>query len=408
MAIRSRVGARPAPGQRPCVEWLEIRCVLSAPTGWWLQPVLPVEGFIGPAAYSAPPSAGPQPAHGQGHAKAIDKDAQSDASVDAQADQDGNGHHKAMGSGFAANQDSDGNGAQSGAQSFLAAINTFLQSLIAEFGYRAGHDSANAAAAGAADNDASAAARQAAGGIASVTGSTSGIDASAPGTVSLDSLVSGVDAGSSRAAAAGSGGGMAAAVHAPPAFPTIIDGASAAQLLRDHVASVSQANSVAAGDVMRDGKNLLVPDSSLSKQAAAALRFGPAGFIELGGDDQPAEQILSVSEPTLSEGSAVASGAALPVLAAEGSARLLDGLPTDGRVLQEAMQRFFDRLESLEEGMGVPALTKAAVGPWLVGGAVLTVAGDAARRRARKTGGWASADRVLATEPWGATPGLSF
>jgi hypothetical protein len=372
---------------------LEIRCVLSAPTGWWLQPVLPVEGFVGPAAYPAPPSA-----HGQGHARAIDKDAQSDASVDAQADQDGSGHQKAIGSG----QDSDGNGAQSGAQAIVSAVNNFLQSLMGEFGYGARNGSTNTARA--ADNDTSAAARQAAGGSVSATAGAT----SATATVSLDSLVSGVDAGSSRSAGVGSGSGLTAVVHAPLALQPSVDGTSAAMFLRDHVASGAQATALVAGELVRDGKSLLVPDSSLSKQTAAALRFGPAGFIELGGDDQPAEQVLAISEPALSAGSAPERGAALPVLAAEGSARLLDGLPTDGRVLHEAMQRFFDRLESLEEGLGVPALTKAAVGPWLVGGAVLTVAGDAARRRARKTGGWASADRVLATEPWGATPGLSF
>jgi hypothetical protein len=395
MAIRSRAGARPAPGQRPGIEWLETRCVLSSPSAVGPLAFFSVDDFVGPVALAPPAtlSVGGQ-GHGPGHSPG--------KTDNADTDEPGNdlvffhGHQKGNTS-PAAKQSSSAN-ASSASQSILAAFNSFLKSLTAEFGSGSNDSTGSRAATSGVgvgnDND----------GDHSVS-SIQGNDGGFLGPV--------VDAGAMHAAAA-SGAEMSM-----PGRPSAglqladsekaIDGASAAMLLRDRMASVVQTASTVTADNTRDGKSSLMPENYLSRQSAALLRVAPAGFLDMSGDDQSALQTPPTLRLVTADEATPVGAETLTPLAAEGSARLLDCLPKEAQVLHDAMRRFFDRLDSLEDGSGTPTVAKAATAaPWLLTGALLTVAGDAARRTARRATGWAAADRTTSTEPWGTLPGWGF
>jgi hypothetical protein len=321
--------------------------------------------------------------------------------------QEGNGHQKGSASNSVSGNDANSS-ASSAAQSLRSAINSFLNSLFSDHSSgQANQTGGGAAASAGTGNQSGAAANSGNGpgrdedGAVAMPGSVAAGDVSLAGSVSLEG-------GAIRGSA--SGGALTNAVHALSPQPGDGERSTdtlAAMFLHDRMASTSQATSTFAGDAARDAKANLFAENGLSRQSAAPLRVNPAGYLDLSGSEQAADAAPTTLVQAPADEATAPGAETLTPLAADGSARLLDCLPKDAQVLHDAMRRFFDRLDALEEGMGMTNVAKAATGPWLLTGALLTFAGDAARRTVRRASGW-TADRATPTEPWDPLPGLGF
>jgi hypothetical protein len=294
----------------------------------------------------------------------------------------------------------DNNGAKSAVDAAVTAINNLLTGLLGNAGnsQSEGGDSAQTKATGA------------------TTGSASHTPAEheAQTTLNDSDADDGDDGGNPgpnlEAGASSNVAGRAQSIQVAGEGDKSSDPGSAIAATRDKISAIGATTLASPTEYNREFKNAVAADVAAVKIAALSARFGAAGFLDeqAAGETPTVVDNLIASVDASHEGSRAAALEQAP-LTPDGSIRLLDSLAADLPLLEQAMQRFFSQLEGLQQVLTARNSATALAGPWLVTGAILTVAGDAARRKARKTSrGWVTAARANADDEYGPLVGLSF
>jgi hypothetical protein len=178
---------------------------------------------------------------------------------------------------------------------------------------------------------------------------------------------------------------------------------------RSRINTTAPAFTPATGQSDHDTKVPTGAEPVTDRPVAAPLNGAAVGTVS---DDSLNRAILpdtiAAAEGVVLEQVADNSGVSRVVLVPEGSNQLMDRLTINSEVLQQAMRRFLDQVDALQDNLGLSAITRSAAAPLLLTGAVVTVAGDATRRRLRRAGGWTRAGRAHLADRGSLLPGFGF